>query len=309
MTGIRMGIFSGGFFTTEAVWTALLVGGFAALVAAVAGVFTVMRGQSFAGHALADLGAVGGSGAFLLGVSQLWGFVGAGVLAAIVLEVIGLHRVRERDIATGIVFGFGLGLTALFLYLGTTLGHSSNQAVAVLFGSLFSIDPGVVGPVIGLGVLSLALVMLVSRWLSLEALDADIARARGVPVRLAGVLFMVALALAVELTALSIGAVLATALLIGPAACALQVTSRIPRAMWVAVVVGVGCTVLGIFISYESYAWSPGHRAWPASFCIVAIVFVCYLSTRVWNTVSAAMTRRRGVRRVGQVSERIREGN
>lgn len=304
-----MGMFAGGFFTSEAVWTALLVGGFAAAVAAVAGVFTILRGQSFAGHALADLGAVGGSGAFLLGVSQLWGFVAAGVLSAVVLELIGLHRVRERDIATGIVFGFGLGLTALFLYLGTTVGHSSNQAVAVLFGSLFSIDPGVIGPVLGLGVLSLALIGLVSRWLSLEALDADIARVRGVPVRLAGLLFMVALALAVELTSLSIGAVLATALLIGPPACALQITSRIPRAMWMGAAIGVGCTVLGIFLSYESYAWAPGHRAWPASFCIVAIVFVCYLCTRAWVSLSAAVTRGRGVRRVAQSPERIREGN
>lgn len=66
-----------GFFVTESVQTALLVGGFVAAVAAVVGVFTVVRGQSFAGHALADLGAVGGSASFLLGISQLWGFVGA----------------------------------------------------------------------------------------------------------------------------------------------------------------------------------------------------------------------------------------
>ncbi|MBE7192561.1 MAG: metal ABC transporter permease, partial [Gordonia polyisoprenivorans] len=38
-----------GFFTTESVQTALLVGGFVAAVAAVVGVFTVVRGQSFAG--------------------------------------------------------------------------------------------------------------------------------------------------------------------------------------------------------------------------------------------------------------------
>ncbi len=41
------------------------------------GVFTVMRGQSFAGEALGDIGTTGGSGAFLLGVGPLWGFVAA----------------------------------------------------------------------------------------------------------------------------------------------------------------------------------------------------------------------------------------
>ena len=44
-----------------------------AVVAGVVGVFTVMRGQSFAGHALADIGATGGSGAFLVGISPLVG--------------------------------------------------------------------------------------------------------------------------------------------------------------------------------------------------------------------------------------------
>ena len=39
-----------------------------AVVSAVVGVFTVLRGQSFAGHALTDVATTGGSGAFLLGV-------------------------------------------------------------------------------------------------------------------------------------------------------------------------------------------------------------------------------------------------
>ena len=42
------------------------------------GVFTVIRSQSFAGEALGDLGATGGSGAFLVGVNPLWGFVAVG---------------------------------------------------------------------------------------------------------------------------------------------------------------------------------------------------------------------------------------
>jgi zinc/manganese transport system permease protein len=36
------------------------------------------------------------------------------------MELIGIRRARGRDLATGIVLGFGLGLAALFLYLGTT---------------------------------------------------------------------------------------------------------------------------------------------------------------------------------------------
>ena len=48
----------------------------------VVGVFTVMRGQSFAGHALGDVSAAGGSGALLIGLSPLAGFVGLGIAGA-----------------------------------------------------------------------------------------------------------------------------------------------------------------------------------------------------------------------------------
>ena len=48
-----------------------------AIVARAVGVFTVIRGQAFAGEALGDIGAAGGSSAFLVGVNPLWGFVGS----------------------------------------------------------------------------------------------------------------------------------------------------------------------------------------------------------------------------------------
>ena len=57
--------FEPGFFGNAPVRVALMAGGVVALVSGVVGMFTVLRGQSFAGHALADVGATGGSGAFL----------------------------------------------------------------------------------------------------------------------------------------------------------------------------------------------------------------------------------------------------
>lgn len=268
-----------GFFTSDAVLTALVVGTLVALVTSLVGVFTVTRGQSFAGHALADMGAVGGSAAYLLGVNQLWGFVGASVIAAAVMELVGLKRIQGRDVATGIVFGSGLGLTALFLYLDTTIAGSSNAAISVLFGSLFVVAPGTVPLVIVLSVIALSIIALTYRWLQFDAIDADMARVRGVPVRLAGVLFLGALALAVALSAVSIGAILSTALLIGPAATALRVTRTVGTALAASVAIGIGATWAGIVIAYFSFDWMGGSRSWPVSFCIVAIVFLAYLAS------------------------------
>jgi zinc/manganese transport system permease protein len=280
-----------GFFQSQPVLTALIVGALVSIVSGLVGVFTVLRRQSFAGHALADLGAVGGSAAFLLGISQLWGFVGAGILAAGLMELVGIKRVQGRDVATGIIFGLGLGFTALFLYWDTTIKNASNAAISVLFGSLFVIDSSVIPLVLALSVVAVVIVVIVYRWLLVDSLSQDLAAVRHIPVRLVGILFLVALALAVELSALTIGAVLSTALLIGPAAAALRLTKRVGIAAVISIAIAVGSTWLGILISFDSYAWFGGGRSWPVSFCIVAVVFVAYLLSGIALPVRARRTR------------------
>ena len=91
-----------GFFASPPVHVALVIGGVVAVVSAVTGVFTVMRGQSFGGHALGDVSAAGGSGALLIGFSPVAGFVGLGIVGAGVMDLIGVQRLRSRDLATEI---------------------------------------------------------------------------------------------------------------------------------------------------------------------------------------------------------------
>jgi zinc/manganese transport system permease protein len=276
-----------GFFASGPVQLALVVGTLVAAVSALVGVFTVLRRQSFAGHALADLGAVGGSAAFLLGIPQLVGFVGAGILAAGLMELVGIKRVQGRDVATGIVFGLGLGLTALFLYLDTQHAGTSNAAISVLFGSLFVIDSSALPLVVVLSVIACLIVVVFYRWMLVDSLSQDLAAVRGIPVRMTGILFLVALALAVELSALTIGAVLSTALLIAPAAAALRLTRRVGFATLIAAGIGVGSTWLGILISYDSYSWFAGAHSWPVSFCIVGVAFVAYLLSGIAVPIGA----------------------
>ena len=83
--------------------------------------------------------------------------------------------------------------------------------------------------------------------------------ARGVPVRLVGVVYMLALAVSVGLSALTIGAILSTALLIGPAAAALRLTTRMGWALGLARVTGVLATWLGVLLAYDSYYWGSSH--------------------------------------------------
>lgn len=270
-------IFAAGFFDSSVVHTAVIVGGLVAVVSGVVGVFTVLRGQSFAGHAFGDIGATGGSGGFLVGIGPLGGFVIAGVAGAAALELIGIQRARGRDLATGIVLGAALGLAALFLYLGTVASSTTGATVTILFGSMFAIQKSTTALVVVLSAVSVGIVVLLYRPLLLASVSPELAAARGIPVRLVGAVYLLALALAVALAALTIGSILSTALLIGPAAAALRLTRSPGRAMLTACVLGVATTWIGVVLAYDSFYWPPTGHGWPVSFFIVTLVLVVYL--------------------------------
>ncbi len=292
MSSFLSAIFEPGFFGNQPVQVALLVGGLVALVSGVVGTFTVLRGQAFAGHALADVGAAGGSSAFLLGISPLFGFVGIGVLAAGVMEMIGIRRPRGRDLATGIVLGAGLGLAALFLYLDATFSNTTGATITVLFGSMFVISSSLIPMIAIFSLLALATVLVLFRPLLLSSVSSDLARTRGVPVRLIGVLYLLALAVAVSLSALTIGAILSTALLIGPAAAALRLTGKPGLAMILSALIGLVATWLGILLAYDSFYWPPQQHGWPVSFFVVTLVFLFYLLAQPLGRARLARSQR-----------------
>jgi zinc/manganese transport system permease protein len=288
-------LFQTGFFTSDPVHTALIIGTAVAVVAGALGVFTVMRGQSFAAEAFGDIGTTGGSGAFLVGAGPLPGFLIFGVLAAGAMELVGIQRARGRDLATGIVLGAALGLAALFLYLGSTIHNTTGAAVTILFGSIFTVPTSTIPLVAVLAGIVVAILLVIHRPLLLSTISPEIATARGVPVRLLGTTYLLALATAVALCALTIGSILSTALLIGPAAAALRTTRRPGRAVLLSALLGVAAMWLGIVLAYDSYSWSAKHTSWPVSFFVVTIVFGVYLL----SGVPAWRERRRANRTTG----------
>ncbi len=290
-------IFEPGFFDSQPVHVAILIGSATAIVSAIVGVFTVMRGQSFAGHALTDVSTAGGSGAFLLGLSPLFGFVGLGVVGACVMELIGIRRVRGRDLATGIILGASIGLAALLLYLDTSSGATTGATQQILFGSIFTIETSTIPIVISFSVIALVIIAAVYRPLLLSSVSNDIAAAKGVSLRLIGLLFMLALAVSVGLSSLTIGAILSTALLVGPAATALRMTARLGVALIVACVIGIGVTWLGVLLAYDSYYWGSSRQGFPVSFFIVALVFVLYVISGFSGIRAVTSRRERAVLR------------
>jgi zinc/manganese transport system permease protein len=272
-------LFEPGFFSSGPVRTALIVGVVTAVISAVVGVFTVVRSQSFAGHALTDVATTGGSGAFLLGVSPLLGFVGGGVIGAGAMDLVGVQRVRSRDLATGVVLGAATGFSALFLYLDSTTTATTGTAQQILFGSIFTVEASTVPWVAGLSALTLMAVAVMYRPLLLSSVSSELAAARGIQVRAVGLAFMLTMAVAVGLSSIAIGSILSTALLIGPAATSLRLTRSLRSSIAVAVALGVLTACLGILLAYDSSYWDSSSQGLPVSFFIVAITFLGYLAS------------------------------
>jgi zinc/manganese transport system permease protein len=277
VSAILAAIFAPGLFTSSIVQIAATVSAIVAIVCGAVGVFTVIRGQSFAGEALGDIGTSGESGAFLVAVGPLWGVAAATIAAAGVMELIGIQRPRGRDVATGIVLGAGLGLAALFSYLVTVYHDITGAVFEIVFGSPFAITTSAIPLVIVLSVTALGLVLTLFRPLLLSSISPELAAARGIPVRVVGAGYLLALALAVALAAFTIGTILSTALLIGPAATALRLTRSPTRAVATAALIGIATTWLGIVMAYDSYDWPPFGHGWPVSFFVVTLIFFAYL--------------------------------
>ncbi len=190
------------------------------------------------------------------------------------------------------MLGGALGIAALFLYLGTTQSNTTGATFTILFGSIFVIQASTIPVFVLLGLSALAMVGLLYRPLLLSSVSTDIASARGVPVRAVGLGYLLSMAIAVALSSVTIGAILSTAMLIGPAASALRLARRPGSAMVWAAVIGVAVTWLGILLAYDSYYWPPAGRGWPVSFFVVTLVFGFYLL--------AGLASRRTVRRRGK---------
>lgn len=255
---------------------ALAAGVTVAILCGVIGVFVVMRRQSFAGHAVTDIGFTGGAGAPIVGAPPLVGLLAFSVAGAWVMARLG-DRAREREIATGAVLTVALGLGALFLFIQT---RYVSEPASLLFGSIFAVQPQVLVTTIAIGVLCLVALGILYRPLLFSTVCAECAAARGVPVGVVAAAFLTLMALAVAEAAQLVGVLLTTALLIGPASAATCVARRVETALALSVAIGVVQMVLSIGLAYASYTWPPGGKGWPVSFFVGTFALLSFIVAR-----------------------------
>ena len=249
--------------------------GIVAIVSGLTGFFLVMRGQTFAGHALSHIGFAGATGAGLIGLAPLWGLVGFTLAAGVAMGVLS-ERISNRDVAIGVVLSLALGFGLLFLHYYTAF---ATQATALLFGNVLAVDRATILTLGVLGAITLAALALIMRPLIFASLQPELAEAKGVPLRFIGTAFLAIVALAVSACAQIVGVLLVFTLMVGPPAAAQRLATGLWSGLALAAALAFAEAWLGIAIAFYS--------DWPVSFCIALlsalVYFICLGVPRVLN--------------------------
>lgn len=244
----------------------------ATLVAGVAGMvgfFVVIRGASFAAHALPLSAFPGAAAANLLGIDPLVGllaFSGFGVAG-----ISQLGRRGRRDVATALSLVMLLGLGALFLSWTTEY----FQAVyALLFGETLGVGAADLGPVAALSALSIALIVALFRPLLLSSVSPELGEAMGVSAHVMEVLFLAVVAIATAMALPVVGALLVFSLMVGPASAARTLTDRPLAAMLLSAAIAIVTVWASIMLSFAS--------DWPIGFFVGGLSALTYVIGRTW---------------------------
>ncbi|MDJ0313032.1 metal ABC transporter permease [Arthrobacter sp. H35-D1] len=256
----------------------LLAGAILGVVGGLIGTFVMMRDLAFAVHGIAELSFAGAAFALLVGADVIMGSLVGSILAALLLGVMGV-RARERNSVIGVIMPFGLGLGILFLSLYQ--GRSANK-FGLLTGQIVSVDSTQLSVLASTALVVVVGLVLIWRPLTFASADPDIATARGVPVRTLSLAFMFLLGIAVALSIQVVGALLVLALLITPAAAALQVTAAPRVVVLLSVAFAMFSTVGGIMLALGGSI--------PISPYVTTLSFAIYVLCRL----GGAWRRRRG---------------
>jgi zinc/manganese transport system permease protein len=265
---------------------ALRAGTIVAVVAGAVGYFMVLRRQSFAGHTLAVIGFPGAAGATWLGINAGFGYFGFCIAGALIIAALpgggradaGLGGYGEESAVIGTVQAFALACGFLFvsLYKGFLSGLNS-----LLFGTITGVSDNQVLLLLIAGVVCLVVLAAIGRRLLFASIDPDIARARGVNVRLMSAAFLVLLGVAAAGTSQVTGSLLVFALLVAPAATASRLTARPTVGLTLSILIALAVTWAGEGIAF----FSP----YPIGFWVTTLAFGGFLLASAYRALSDAL--------------------
>ena len=168
-----------------------------------------------------------------------------GLLIAFVREETGL----ASDTVIGVFFAGSIGLGAVVMHM--VKGRQFFSIEEFIFGNPLSAQPWQVVLLLGLALATVVFLAFVHNWLVLASASPSLALSRRVPVRLCRYLFVILLALMVNLSQHITGTLLINGLLIVPAATAANLAGNLRQMFWYSIGIAVFVGGAGNVLSWE----------------------------------------------------------
>jgi manganese/iron transport system permease protein len=230
-------------FFVRALIAASLVG----IVCAVVGTFVVLKGLAFIGDAISHAAFPGVVAAYIVHGPILIGAGIAAVATALAIGVVTRRAGVRGDTAIGVLFA---GAFALGVFMFSTIQGYVGDLFGFLFGSLLLTG---VEDLVALAILAaivMAVVALLWKELLYATFDPQGAAASGLRVEMLEYLFLALVALTIVVSLQAVGIILVVAMLVTPAATGQLLTVRFGTLVLLAVAIGIGSSVLGLYVSY-----------------------------------------------------------
>lgn len=226
---------------------ALMAGVITSLLLSILGFFVVLRKMSFIGVGIAHAAFGGVALGHLLSLPI---FISAAVFS--VATGLGIGAVTRRgklreDTAIGILFTAAMALGVLFISFKP--GYTSDL-MSYLFGSILAVSVADLWIIAGVGAFILLGIVLFFKEFLASSFDAELARASGLPETFLFYLLLGFVSLGIVTAIKTVGIILVSALLVLPAATALQWSHRWGRVLELSIIFGVSYTVGGLVLSY-----------------------------------------------------------
>ncbi|MFB0566168.1 MAG: metal ABC transporter permease [Candidatus Aminicenantaceae bacterium] len=244
---------------------ALVSGVLIAIACAILGVFLILRRDAMFAHGLAHVTFAGVALGLFLGIMPLVAALCVAILAALAILKLKEKAGLYGDTAIGVLSSVGMALGILIVSLAQNF---NVDLFSYLFGEILAIETSEVWLSVGLVICVLLVVLINYHKFLYIAFDSESAKASGIRVNRLDILLAVLTAVTVVLGMKVVGLLLVAALVVIPAAAALQVATSFKVALIVSCFVALLSVVLGLFLAF--------YFDFPASGTIVLLAFFLF---------------------------------
>lgn len=226
---------------------ALVAAGLVGTVTAVVGTFVVLKGLAFIGDAVSHAAFPGLVVAFLLQGPYLLGAAVAAIATSLAIGYVSQRTRLRMDTTIGVLFA---GMFALGIFLFSTIRGFVADLFSFLFGNVLAITTVDLVSLAILSAIVLATVAALWKELLYATFDPLGAAAAGLRVEQLEYLFLGLVGVTIVVSLQAVGIILVVAMLVTPAATAQLLVVRFTRMMAIALGVGVGSAIAGLYLSY-----------------------------------------------------------